>query len=393
MKIISVNAGSSSLKFTLFEMPLEKQIVNGTFERIGTEGCFYTIKLNGEKIKKEIGNCNHADCVKILLDELKNLKVIESYDEIKGVGHRMVHGGDKYSDSVVITEDVLKTVSELIPLAPLHNPANLTGVNAFLEAVPNATEVAVFDTAFHQTMATDVYLYAVPYDWYTEYGVRKYGFHGTSHKFLMKRLQEITGKENGRFITCHLGNGGSITAIKDGKCINTSMGFTPNAGLVMGSRSGDIDATIIPYVMEQTGKSVEEIMESLNKESGILGITGKSGDSRDVEVGINEGDPRCILAQQMYINMIAQYIATYYVELGGCDALCFAGGIGENSINSRKEIIEAISALGVKLDSEANKVRGEEKLITTKDSSFPCYIIPTDEELMIARDTYDLIEK
>lgn len=391
-KILSVNAGSSSLKFTLFEMPEEKSVVNGYFERLGSDEGFYTIKLNGEKIRKEIGKCNHSGAVKILLDELINLGVIDSFDDIDGVGHRMVHGGDEYADSVIITEDVLKKVSELIPLAPLHNPANLTGVNAFKEAIPNAVQVGVFDTAFHQTMTTDNYLYAVPYEWYTEYGVRKYGFHGTSHKFLMKRLQEITGKKDGKFITCHLGNGGSITAIKDGKCINTSMGFTPNAGLVMGSRSGDIDATIIPYVMEQTGKDVHSIMDDLNKKSGFLGITGKSGDSRDVEEGINDGDPRCILAQQMYINMIAQYIASYYVQLGGCDALCFAGGIGEMSINSRKEIIEAIQALGVKLDEKANDVRKEEREITTKDSAFPCYIIPTDEELMIARDTYDFIK-
>lgn len=392
MKILSVNAGSSSLKFTMFEMPEEKVLVNGTFEKIGLDDGFYTIKLNGEKIVKEMGKVNHGDAVDILLDELQKLGVIKDYDEIKGVGHRMVHGGDKYADSVILTEEVLKTVSDLIPLAPLHNPANLTGVSAFMEAMPTATQVGVFDTAFHQTMTTDVYLYAVPYEWYTEYGVRKYGFHGTSHKFLMKRLQEITGKENGKFITCHLGNGGSISAIKDGKCVNTSMGFTPNAGLVMGSRSGDIDATIIPYVMEQTGKTVDEIMNDLNKNSGFLGITGKSSDSRDVQEGINEGDPRCILAQQMYVNMVAQYIASYYVELGGCDALCFAGGVGENSINSRKEILEAISVLGVKIDKEANDVRGVEKLITTEDSSFPCYIVPTDEELMIARDTYDFIK-
>lgn len=392
MKILSVNAGSSSLKFTLFEMPEEKSIINGYFERIGSEESFYTIKYNGEKIRKEVYLENHEYAVKELLSALMELNVIDDFSDIDGVGHRMVHGGDKYADSVIITEDVLKTVSELIPLAPLHNPANLTGVKAFREVIPNAGQVGVFDTAFHQTMASDAYLYAVPYDWYTEYGVRKYGFHGTSHKFLMKRLQKITGKENGKFITCHLGNGGSISAIKDGKCINTSMGFTPNAGLVMGSRSGDIDATIIPYVMEQTGENVHEIMDDLNKKSGFLGITGVSGDSRDVEVGINDGDPRCILAQKMYINMVTQYIATYYVFLGGCDALCFAGGVGENSINTRKEIIEALEVLGLKLDDEANNVRGVEREVTTKDSSFPCYIVPTDEELMIARDTYELLK-
>ena len=392
MKILSVNAGSSSLKFTLYEMPEEKAIINGYFERIGSEESFYTIKYNGEKIKKEIFMETHEDAVKELLDALMDLKVINSFDDIDGVGHRMVHGGDKYADSVVITEDVLKTVSDLIPLAPLHNPANLTGVKAFSEVIPNAGQVAVFDTAFHQTMASDVYLYAVPYEWYTEYGVRKYGFHGTSHKFLMQRIQEITGKKDGKFITCHLGNGGSISAIENGQCVNTSMGFTPNAGLVMGSRSGDIDATIIPYVMEQTGENVDEIMDDLNKKSGFLGITGVSGDSRDVEVGINDGDPRCILAQKMYINMVTQYIATYYVFLGGCDGLCFAGGIGENSINTRKEIIEALEVLGIKLDYDANNVRGEEREITTKDSAFPCYIVPTDEELMIAKDTYNLLK-
>ncbi len=388
MKILSVNAGSSSLKFQMYEMPEETVLISGVFERIGIKDSLYTIKINGQKIEKKVDLPNHEVAVTYLTKELLENHVVEDLKEIKGIGHRLVHGGSKYSKSVVLTEDVMDVVESLTPLAPLHNPANLVGVRAFKKVIPDAVAVAVFDTAFHQTMATDVYLYPVPYEWYQDYGVRKYGFHGTSHKYLAGRMEAILGRKNIKIITCHLGNGGSISAIKDGICIDTSMGFTPNAGLVMGSRSGDIDATIIPYIMEQTGKNIKEVMDDLNKRSGYLGISGVSSDARDVRAGIDAGNPRCILAQKMYINAVVGYIAKYYVFLGGVDAICFAGGVGENSSNTRKEIIEALSILGIKLDEKANEIRGEEKLITASDSSVPCYVIPTDEEVMIARDAY-----
>ena len=390
MIILAINAGSSSLKFTGYRMPEEEVLISGVFQRIGIDNSFYTIKINGEKFEEDVDLPDHKKAVEILLDELIKHKVVNSLDEIEAVGHRVVHGGEKYSDSVVVTEDVKKIIDELSDIAPLHNPANLMGIEVFEKMLPHAKNVAVFDTAFHQTMATDAYLYAVPYEWYTNYGVRKYGFHGTSHKYLSQRLSSILGRDDCKIITCHLGNGGSISAIKDGKCVDTSMGFTPNAGIVMGSRSGDIDVSIIPYVMKKTGENLDEIMNDLNKKSGFLGISGVSSDSRDVEIGINAGNPRCILAQSMYINTIVQYIASYYALLGGCDAICFAGGIGENSINTRKEILEALEVFGIKCDYDANNCRGKEVMISTKDSKIPCYVIPTDEEVMIARDTYNL---
>lgn len=388
MKILSVNAGSSSLKFQMYEMPEETVLISGVFERIGIENSFYTIKINGEKIKKEVELSNHEVAVEYLTKELLENHIVEDLTEIKGIGHRLVHGGDKYAESIVLNEDVMKTVEELTPLAPLHNPANLVGVRAFQKVVPNAVAVAVFDTAFHQTMEEANYLYATPYEWYQKYGVRKYGFHGTSHKYITGRINDILGRKNTKVITCHIGNGGSISAVKDGKCINTSMGFTPNAGLIMGSRSGDIDATMIPYIMEKTGMSMKEIDTALNKQSGLLGISGISSDSRDIEEAIEAGNERAALAQKMYIQRIIDYIAMYYVELGGCDAICFTAGVGENAIGVRKQIIEGLAVLGVKLDEEANHVRGKEALITSSDSSIPCYVIPTDEEVMIARDAY-----
>ena len=390
MKILSVNAGSSSLKFTLFEMPEEKELISGVFERIGIENSFYTIKLNGEKIKKEAVLANHTDAVKILTQELLDNNIVEDLSEIKAIGHRMVHGGEKYASSVLLTDEVIKTVEELSDLAPLHNPANLVGVRAFMEVIPDAVSVGVFDTAFHQTMEEDKYLYPVPYEWYEDYGVRKYGFHGTSHKYVSQKMAEILGKSDAKIITCHIGNGGSLAAVKDGKCIDTSMGFTPNAGIIMGSRSGDIDASLIPYVMKKSGMSISDIDTALNKKSGLLGISGVSSDSRDIEDGIIKGDSRCDLAQKMYVRRIIDYIAKYYVELGGCDAIVFTAGVGENSIHTRREVIDGLSVLGVKIDEEANNVRGVEQLITAPDSTIPCYIIPTNEELMIARDTYRL---
>ncbi len=390
MKILSVNAGSSSLKFQMYIMPEETVLVSGLFERIGIEGSCYTIKLNGEKIKKEVELKNHEDAVNYLIKELIDNNIVSSLDEIEALGHRIVHGGDKYSKSVIITDEVLKDVEGFSQLAPLHNPANILGVKAFKKIIPNSVAVGVFDTAFHQTMEEKDFLYAVPYEWYSDYKVRKYGFHGTSHNYLANRMMEILNNKNAKIITCHLGNGGSISAIKDGKCVDTSMGFTPSAGIIMGTRSGDIDFTIIPYIMEQTGKTIDEVINDLNKNSGLLGISGISSDSRDVEDGMNEDNERCILAHKKFIKSVINYIASYYVALDGADAICFSAGIGENSKIVRKDIIDGLSALGIKLDETANNIRGKEALITTDDSKIPCYIVPTDEELMIARDTYNL---
>ena len=391
MKILSVNAGSSSLKFQMYEMPEEKVLISGTFERIGIGGGMYTIKINGEKIKKEQELADHSVAVKILIDELFANNVISSLDEIKGVGHRIVHGGEKYAKSVVIDDDVIKTVTELSDLAPLHNPANLIGVKTFMESIPNAVQVGCFDTAFHQTMEKCEFLYPVPYEWYTEYGVRKYGFHGMSHNYIAKRAGEILGNPNAKIISCHIGNGGSLCAIADGKSIDTSMGFTPNAGLMMGSRSGDIDSTLIPFIMNKTGKSLDEVINDLNKKSGYLGVSGISSDSRDIEDAAAEGNERAILAQNMYYEKIVNYIAEYYLELGGADAIVFTAGVGENSKLTRKAICDKLAPLGVKLDEEANNIRGEEKLISAPDSTVKVYVIPTDEEVMIARDTYSFI--
>ncbi len=390
MKILSVNAGSSSLKFQMYEMPEEKVLISGVFERIGIENSFYTIKLNGEKIKKEVVLSNHTDAVKILTNELLENNIVSDLSEIKAIGHRMVHGGEKYASSVLLTEDVITAVEELSDLAPLHNPANLVGVRAFKEVIPSAVAVGVFDTAFHQTMEEENFLYPVPYEWYKEYGVRKYGFHGTSHKYVSEKMASILGKEETKIITCHIGNGGSLAAVKNGKCIDTSMGFTPNAGIIMGSRSGDIDASLIPFVMKKTGMNISEIDNALNKKSGLLGISGVSSDSRDIEDGIKSGNDRCKLAQEMYVNKIVKYIAEYYVELGGADAIVFTAGVGENSITTRKQIIDKLACLGIKLDEQRNNVRAEVALISTDDSSVKVYVIPTDEEVMIARDTYKL---
>ena len=390
MKILSVNAGSSSLKFQMYEMPEEKVLISAVFERIGIENSFYTIKLNGEKNKKEAVLNNHTDAVKILTNELLENNIVSDLSEIKAIGHRMVHGGEKYASSVLLTEDVITAVEELSDLAPLHNPANLVGVRAFKEVIPSAVAVGVFDTAFHQTMEEENFLYPVPYEWYKEYGVRKYGFHGTSHKYVSEKMASILGKEETKIITCHIGNGGSLAAVKNGKCIDTSMGFTPNAGIIMGSRSGDIDASLIPFVMKKTGMNISEIDNALNKKSGLLGISGVSSDSRDIEDGIKSGNDRCKLAQEMYVNKIVKYIAEYYVELGGADAIVFTAGVGENSITTRKQIIDKLACLGIKLDEQRNNVRAEVALISTDDSSVKVYVIPTDEEVMIARDTYKL---
>ena len=391
MKILSVNAGSSSLKFTGFEMPEEKVLISGVFERIGIDNSFYTLKLNGEKIKKEVDLPNHTVAFKLLIQELMDNNIVESLDEIKGVGHRVVQGGTYFDKTVIITDEVIEKIDELSSLAPLHNPPAIVGINAAKEVMPNAIHTAVFDTAFHQTMAETEYLYAVPYSWYEDYGIRKYGAHGTSHKYVSLRMNEILEKENTKLITCHIGNGASISAIKNGKCVDTSMGLTPNAGLIMGTRCGDMDATVVTYTMDKLGITAKEMDTILNKQSGVLAISGVSNDSRDIEDGIKAGNARCILAQEMYVKRVVEYIAKYYVLLGGCDAIVFTAGIGENSIMTRQQILEKLTVLGVKVDENANNVRGVEQRITTEDSSIPAYIIPTNEELMIARDTLNLI--
>ena len=393
MIVLSVNAGSSSLKFQTFDMPEEKVLISGVFERIGIKDSFYTIKLNGEKIKKEADLKNHEVAFQILMEELIENKIVSSLDEIKAIGHRIVQGGSYFDRTEEMTDENIKKVRELSTLAPLHNPAAVKGIKAAKVVVPNALQTGVFDTAFHQTIEEENYLYPVPYEWCEKYQIRKYGAHGTSHKYVSTRMNEILGRYNTKLITCHIGNGASISAINEGICVNTSMGLTPNAGLMMGSRCGDMDATIITYMMHELECTPEEMDDILNKQSGLLGISGISSDSRDIEDGMKIGNPRCILAQKMFTNRIIDHIAKYYVELGGCDAIVFTAGIGENSIHTRREVIDGLAVLGIKIDEEANDCRGVEKLITTEDSTIPCYVIPTNEELMIARDTYMLYQE
>ena len=393
MIVLSVNAGSSSLKFQAFDMPEETVLISGVFERIGMKDSFYTIKLNGEKIKKEVELKNHERAMELVMEELMDNKIVESLDDIKAIGHRIAQGGPYFDKTVEMTDENLKKVRELSSLAPLHNPAAVKGIKAAQEVVPNALQTGAFDTAFHQTIEEENYMYPVPYEWCEKYKVRKYGFHGTSHKYVSSRMNEILGRYNTKLITCHIGNGASISAIKEGVCINTSMGLTPNSGLMMGSRCGDMDATVITYMMRELECSAEEMDTILNKQCGLLGISGISSDSRDIEDGIKIGNERCNLAQKMFTNRIIDYIAKYYVELGGCDAIVFTAGIGENSIHTRREVLDGLSALGVKIDEEANDCRGVERLITAEDSAIPCYVIPTNEELMIARDTYALYQQ
>ena len=391
MKVLAVNAGSSSLKFQMYEMPEEKVLISGVFERIGIGNSFYTIKLNGENIRKDVELANHSVAVGFLTKELLENNIVDSLEEIKGVGHRIVQGADKFDRTVIINGMVEDAIDELSALAPLHNPAALVGIKAFKEFMPNAVHTAVFDTAFHQTMPEEAFMYALPYEWYTEYGVRKYGAHGTSHKYVSRRINEILGREDTKIIVCHLGNGGSVSAVLNGKCIDTSMGFTPNAGVIMGSRCGDTDISILPYVMNITKMSAKEMDTIINKKSGLLGISGVSSDARDVEEGAKDGNKRCLLALKMYNRRVIEYIAKYYVLLGGCDAICFTAGIGENAIGTREEIMKGLEVLGVKVDEERNNVRGCEALLTKDSSKIPCYLIPTNEEVMIARDTYNLV--
>lgn len=395
MKILSVNCGSSSLKFQAYEMPEETVLISGYFEKIGLEDSFYTLKLNGEKIKKVVSVKDHAVAAEILIKELLENNIVSDLAEIKGVGHRLVHGGDKYADSVVIDEDVISTVTELSPLAPLHNPANLIGVKAMMKAIPNAIHTAVFDTAFHQTMPEVNYLYSVPYSWYRDYKIRKYGFHGTSHKYITNVMQEKLGTKDVNLIIAHIGSGGSLTAVKNGKSYDTTMGFGPNAGITMGTRCGDIDYSTILYAMKKTGMTFEEIDSILNKKSGLLGISEKYSDHRDIEAGIDSGDKQCKLADKVYIDRIVKYISEYYVELEGkVDAIVLTAGTGENARDVRKDIIDKLNCLGIYLDRDKNsKIASfldvKEGLISTADSKVPVYVIPTDEEVVIARDAYN----
>ena len=398
MKILTVNAGSSSLKFNMILLPEEKELISGYFEKIGLSDGIYSIKINGTKVKKEALMKDHKDAIELLIKELLDNHIITSLDEIDGIGHRLVHGGDKYASSVIIDDDVIKTVEELSSLAPLHNPANILGVRAFREALPNTPMVGVFDTAFHQTMGEEQYLYSVPLEWYQKYQIRKYGFHGTSHKYITKVMQEKLGREDINIIRCHIGSGGSVCAIKNGKSFDTTMGFTPNAGLIMGTRSGDIDYSVIPYYIEKTGTTLNEVDTILNKKSGLFGISGGYSDHRDVEAKMNEGSHEAILANNMYINRIVDYIAKYYVELDGkVDAIVFTAGLGENAREFREEILNKLGSLGIYVDSEKNsQIAGyldqNEGIISSDSSKVPVYVEPTNEELMIALDTYDLIK-
>jgi acetate kinase len=387
-KMIAINAGSSSLKFQLFEMPSEEVITKGIVERIGLNDSIFQISVNGEKIKDVLDIPNHEVAVKMLLDKLISQNIIKSLDEIEGVGHRVVHGGEEFSDSVVITEEVLNKIDKLSELAPLHNPANLTGIRAFQQALPNVPAVAVFDTAFHQTMPENSFLYSLPYNYYKEYGIRKYGFHGTSHKYVSERAAEMLGRpiEHLRLISCHLGNGASIAAIEGGKSIDTSMGFTPLAGVTMGTRSGNIDPALIPYIMEKTNKTADEVLNVLNKESGMLGVSGFSSDLRDIQDEADKGNERAELALQVFGDRIHKYIGSYAARMCGVDAIIFTAGIGENSDTIRERVLTGLEFMGVYWDPALNKTRGEEAFISYPHSPVKVMVIPTDEEVMIARD-------
>jgi acetate kinase len=338
---------------------------------------------------------NHEDAVHIFLKELIDCHIISSLDEIEGAGHRIVHGGPKYTASVIVDDSVLSDIGKYSDLAPLHNPAHVLGIKAIKKVLPQISNVVVFDTAFHQTMDEEAYLYPVPYDWYKEHDIRKYGFHGTSHKYVSERVSNILNRKDLKIISCHLGSGASITAIKDGKCIDTSMGFTPMAGIMMGTRCGDIDVSIIPHIMKDQNKSIDEVMNDLNKNSGLLGISGVSADARDIQTGIKEGNERCLLARNMFVRRIANYISMYYTILNGVDVIIFTAGIGSNDPDIRKCIIDRLKVLGITINEEINSItirKNDDTLISASDSKIMCYVIPTDEEYMIANETYTLLE-
>ena len=396
MKILVVNCGSSSLKYQLIDMETEEVMAKGYLERIGLEDSFLTHTVNGEKHKIEKKVANHEEGIKLVIEQLldKDYGVIKDLSEIDAVGHRIVHGGEKFSKSVVITDEVEETIKECIPLAPLHNPAGITGIEACKKALKGVPMVAVFDTAFHQTLSKKAYMYAIPYEYYEKYGVRKYGFHGTSHRFVSKRVAEVMGKpvEDLKIIACHLGQGASLCAIEGGKSIETTMGLTPLAGVPMGSRSGDIDPSIVTFLMKKENLSCDEMDTILNKKSGKLGLSGVSIDDRDIEAEAEKGNERAQLAIDNFVYQVAGYIGKLAVQMKGVDVITFAGGIGENGISARKQICEYLEFMGVKIDDEKNNCRGKEVEITTPDSKVKVYVIPTNEELMIARDTAELVK-
>ena len=397
MKILVLNCGSSSIKYALYNMDDKSVMTSGGAERVGLEGAFVKVKMP-DGTKKQIMHDipEHTEGVKFIFSLLTDpeIGVIKSLDEIDAVGHRMVHGGEKFNKSVVITDDVLKTFKECIDLAPLHNPANLKGVEAVSELMPGLPQVGVFDTAFHQTMPAHSYLYAIPYDLYKQYGVRRYGFHGTSHRYVSQRVCDFLGVkyEDKKIITCHIGNGGSIAAVENGRCVDTSMGLTPLEGLMMGTRSGDIDAGAVTFLQKKLGLDADGMSDLLNKKSGILGVTGISSDMREIEDAIEHGNERAKMGLDMYNYRIKKYIGAYAAAMGGCDIIVFTAGVGENQYSTREAACEGLEYMGVKLDVEKNKtIRGEEAVISTPDSKVTVCVIPTDEELMIATDTMNLL--
>ena len=388
-KTISINAGSSSLKWQLYLMPEEKVLAKGLLERIGLKDSISTVKFDGRSEKQVLDIADHTQAVKILLDDLKRFNIIESYDEITGVGHRVVAGGEYFKDSALVDEEVIQKVEELSLLAPLHNPANAAGIRAFREILPDITSVVVFDTSFHTTMPEKAYRYPIPTKYYTENKVRKYGAHGTSHEYVAKEAAKILGRpiEELKLITCHIGNGASITAVNKGVSVDTSMGFTPLGGVMMGTRTGDIDPAIIPYLMQYTDdfNTPEDISRVLNRESGLLGVSEKSSDMRDIHEAMRAGDAKAQLANDIFVDRIQKYIGQYLAVLNGADAIIFTAGIGENSVTIRELVINGISWFGCNVDPEKN-VRGAEGVISSPDAKVKVLVIPTDEELVIARD-------
>ena len=398
MKILVLNCGSSSIKYQLIDIESKDVLAKGGIEKIGLEGSSIKFNLpNGEKETIFASIPEHTIGVRMIFDILTSEKfgAVDSIDEIDAVGHRMVHGGEKFSASTLLTDEVLEVFEACNDLAPLHNPANLKGVNAVKEVAPEMPQVGVFDTAFHQTMPDYAYMYALPYELYEQYGVRRYGFHGTSHRYITKRALEMLNipAEGSKIITCHIGNGASVAAVKDGKSVDTSMGMTPLAGLMMGTRSGDVDPGIFPYVMDKTGLDMQGMIDMLNKKSGVAGITGISSDMREVKAAADEGNERAKLSNTMNFYRIKKYIGAYAAAMGGVDVIIFAGGVGENQQDCREAALEGLEFLGVKLDKEVNnKMRGEEAVLSTPDSKVKVLLIPTDEEMMIASDTYEIVK-
>ena len=393
-KVISVNAGSSSLKFQLFDMPSENVLTSGQAERIGLEEGIFTIKVNGEKFVQNLPIKDHKVAVNLLLETLIKHNIVASLDEIDAAGHRIVQGGAYFDSSVKVDEDVVSKVEELCELAPLHNPAHLICYNAFKEALPNIGHVFVFDTAFHQTLGPESYLFPVPYEWYENYKIRRYGAHGTSHQYVSQRCAQLMNKDvkDLNIITCHLGNGASITAVKNGKCINTSMGLTPLGGIMMGTRSGDLDPTVVFYMMKKLNCTPDEMDTYLNKKSGMLGVSGISSDARDVEAACENGNERAIITQELYVNRVINVIGGYVMQMGGVDAIAFTAGVGENDIKLRAKILKALTpGLGLDIDYEANNVRAKEACVSTADSKVSVWIVPTNEEVVIARDTVRIL--